>query len=910
MSDNLPSKNNVKKQYIENIWTNNEGKIDGYTFKGKRFFSKALLGLKSIMIKGQPQEIENIKFTALDTKIQGCGLEIDVEVMNNKNRGVAVLKIYGPKEDNKKDNTVTVSKFKQSDSKFVVILAEKVVIPLMDRFLSGDMEILDAKSGIKTEPKQFKCSFCEKICKSSAGLKSHTSRIHLDIHNTDKKQENNKRKASEEVNDVVESMLTEVISHSDDENTIDEIVENEAKKYTKICNNCDFQVEACKKYITMQKIREHRNMCSFSVTCLQCDKRLKDQTALKRHMRNEHSVMTCSTSPPLKKKKVNFNLDESVEDMEIDKDVNEDEILLQRSKMMDEKVIAKQMKNDEEVQEFLNKKAEKKIQEEESVKEKVRIKSKLKKQKVKNNKKENYVVPNIRNVPENCKDLLNDALVYVVPGDGACGPNSASAHLFEDEVFGPKLRKQMNIFMANHFIEKYQYTTPCSPETPFRRNVKGKVIEFTDSKELIEFLKTSDDALYMWSDSEDLSVIADMYQIRIKVVTTKGPSDKNPTENWIYPDKNLEKYAELKDVEIDDMILLHEDETHFNLVVKKNSTLATHGSLSFRHNIGPMMVMNGEKETQGKGGDMKDNDKQVEDNKECKNINDLKKELQVYKDRNLKLEQNYNQCEKELRNKTEEVEKLKVEIQDLKQIIDLEETSEGEWSKVSKTTNCSTCKFKCKTETSLKKHIDSEHTGKSFSSKECEYPTISESKHKEHIEDKHERSQKCALKTKNKVQQDSHVNRNHTEPEFNCKDCDFQATTQLQLNKHKNLKHIPKGQMQEEVIKCRYCGQQFSEVWNLMSHRKKEHKNTVAFCKNKLLDKCPFDSEKCWWNHEKNSNTNTIECFICNQTFSTKNEMMLHRKTNHAEMVQKCTKDRCTFQEKFCWFIHEKNGWK
>ena len=35
---------------------------------------------------------------------------------------------------------------------------------------------------------------------------------------------------------------------------------------------------------------------------------------------------------------------------------------------------------------------------------------------------------------------------------------------------------------------------------------------------------------------------------------------------------------------------------------------------------------------------------------------------------------------------------------------------------------------------------------------------------------------------------------------------------------------------------------------------------------------------------------------------------MIHRKTNHAEMVQKCTKDRCTFQEKFCWFIHEKNG--
>ena len=141
MSENSPS-TTTKKTYAENIWTNTEGKIDGYTFKGKRLFSKALVGLKNIMKKGQPNEINNVTFMALDTRIQGAGLEIDVEVSNNKNRGNAVLKIYGPKQDIKKDNTVTVSKSKGSESKFVVILAEKIIIPLMDRFLSGEMEIL------------------------------------------------------------------------------------------------------------------------------------------------------------------------------------------------------------------------------------------------------------------------------------------------------------------------------------------------------------------------------------------------------------------------------------------------------------------------------------------------------------------------------------------------------------------------------------------------------------------------------------------------------------------------------------------------------------------------------------------------------------------------------------------------
>ena len=124
------------KEYSEKIWTNNEGKIDGYVFKGKRSFSKALVGLKSILQKGQVQEIGKVKYKALDTRLQGEGLVIDVQVESNKNRGNAVLKIYGPKENTKKENSVTISKSKESDSKFIVLLGEKVIKPLMNQFLS------------------------------------------------------------------------------------------------------------------------------------------------------------------------------------------------------------------------------------------------------------------------------------------------------------------------------------------------------------------------------------------------------------------------------------------------------------------------------------------------------------------------------------------------------------------------------------------------------------------------------------------------------------------------------------------------------------------------------------------------------------------------------------------------------
>ena len=113
-------------------------------------------------------------------------------------------------------------------------------------------------------------------------------------------------------------------------------------------------------------------------------------------------------------------------------------------------------------------------------------------------------------------------------------------------------------------------------------------ITFIEPEKLIRYLRTSEAAAYIWSDSEDFAIISDMYQLKIKVITTKGSSDKNPTENWIYPDVKLKKYAELRNVELNNMTLIHEDDMHFNLVVSKDSNLATMGSLSHRFNVGPI----------------------------------------------------------------------------------------------------------------------------------------------------------------------------------------------------------------------------------------------------------------------------------------------------------------------------------
>jgi hypothetical protein len=92
----------------------------------------------------------------------------------------------------------------------------------------------------------------------------------------------------------------------------------------------------------------------------------------------------------------------------------------------------------------------------------------------------------------------------------------------------------------------------------------------------------------------------------------------------------------LKDVDMDEMVLLHENDSHFNLVVNKESDLAAFGSLSYRFKD----VSTGHEK----------------ENKDIENTIILCKESQ------------YIHCEKELRLKTEEVEILKVELKDIRKM--------------------------------------------------------------------------------------------------------------------------------------------------------------------------------------------------------------------------------------------------
>ena len=541
--------------------------------------------------------------------------------------------------------------------------------------------------------------------------------------------------------------------------------------------------------------------------------------------------------------------------------------------------------------------------------------NKAKKRKLSNENEVLFKVPNLKTIPPGCQHLVNPGdIVYVVPGDGACCPNCAAAFFFHDEVFGPKLRRKMNEFFVKHYQKKYKDICPCSDETPFVRNTSSGEVTYTDPEELFKFLMSGDKKSdYMWSDSVDLVVIADMYQVNIKVITVKGSTDMNPTVNWFYPDKNMEQFAELRNVEQNDMILLHEDDSHYNLIISKDSDLAKLGSLSFRFNVGPLVnnaTGESDKDTKEEIGKCNETEEAENVDQNESELAKLKIEFKKCKESRDAFEKEYFKCEKELRIKTEETEKLKLEIKDLRKIVKLRKEIKDK-------------KLDIETEESVDElKIVSDNKKKGFGRESPSTESVKRpDQNLDQIKTKEFNCKKCVFSASNRFQLNKHINlkhaeigktelnSGHNEEDFNCVECDFQCSSKMQLRKHKSLKHMIRSELDNEQLKCRYCDEVFSLKWNLMVHRKNNHEGTVAICRNYADGNCSFTAEACWWVHERRANNEEkIQCFICSEIFNNKSNLMSHRKQKHSNFVQMCTKfsnKSCRFQEDFCWYRHK-----
>ena len=936
--------------HTENKWYKNNSikeAVTGYSLRGGQKLKSAVAGLKETLQRGVQKTYEGTHIRVLDARKNGVALDIEIELMTKLERGNAMVKLYGPYgQKEKKENVIMVTKIKRSPVKFVEILAEKIIKPLIAKFVN------DENVDENTEELN-SCSVCERTFKSPAGLKTHITTKH--------KAQSREISSSEEVlllekeaAKVVNSIEYRIEELDDEEAfTINETcdIESNVKEYSEICQICDFKVRAERKYLALQLINKHKKEI-HTKSCDDCGFKAQNLQEMKRHERDTHGKINISTSPPTKRKRKSTeivseiieamdtedDIRNQVDEMEVDEEENDSaKFKRELSEKMDTKVKEKQQKIEESVKKWFEDKQageKKKHDIEEKINENRKKSKKIIKQKSKDkrkrvnrrNKNENKNnAPNIKNIPLNCKKFVNDDdKLYIVPGNGACAFNAAAAHLFHDEKMGPTLRIKSNIFLAENY-EHYKDIFPCSKSQPYIRRLKGEQKRFEDPEELKKFLLTSQEAGYMWSDSEDLKIISDLYQIKIKIITMKSSTDEDPTVNWIIPDKNMSDIAELKDVNIEDLVLLHENDNHFDLVVAESSELIKFGGLSDRN------IM-----SQNKNDDIiKTNE---EENNHKKTVQELKAEIKNLEKKNELFKKQYMDCERELKLKTEETERLKTELKDVKLKISLEN------------------------EIRINEDLDNSIAMKNekFKCKDCDCQFIKQEALIKHIILKHEKETQTCTEGKNQCNTEPDM-KNHDlnhEEEFNCNDCDYQGDSLELLQKHirfthtmekykctkckyqgsggkdlythtKNVhtkeldikcsncekrcaeveessKHIERKHSLVQSIKCKNCGNEFSTKNKLMIHRKVEHPETVAACRNNLEGKCRYEADLCWWNHRKGEETK-IECFFCDEIFKTKTQVMNHRKKEHLKTVKPCLQfqaKKCQYNDNECWFKH------
>ena len=143
--------------------------------------------------------------------------------------------------------------------------------------------------------------------------------------------------------------------------------------------------------------------------------------------------------------------------------------------------------------------------------------------------------------------------------------------------------------------------------------------------------------------------------------------------------------------------------------------------------------------------------------------------------------------------------------------------------------------------------------------------------------------------------------------DFFCEVCDRFCKTESELIEHKQV-HIPSKV--KVSVDCNFCEKHFLTQSDLMSHKKIEHAVKVATCWNFSSGKCDFQDEECWFIHRLNGkhDIKQLTCSFCDKIFSVLPELLKHRKKEHKDLIAPCRnilKGACKYGTSKCWFNHD-----
>ena len=281
-----------------------------------------------------------------------------------------------------------------------------------------------------------------------------------------------------------------------------------------------------------------------------------------------------------------------VEDMEIDSQEESEKL----SKLRDEKILQRQKSLEEQeaiekIEVFERLEEEKKRKRQMSTDKKKKKKAARKEKSIeiqKENMKENEKSDKIRIINDKFKPIfkqvgldIQNYRIFKVKGDGACGSNCAALACHHDERLGQYVRRNIN-----DFIVKYWPYFKDSMVFPHAQMVGNEEVIFGNEIEYLDFLKNNSKSGRLWMDHTDLQAMSNYYQIEIHVLTTNIGNIVEPNARWTHmePDVRMKTFSPVPQG-LPGMWLMHVDDVHFDLIVHKDSLLATEGSIGMEKKV-------------------------------------------------------------------------------------------------------------------------------------------------------------------------------------------------------------------------------------------------------------------------------------------------------------------------------------
>ena len=460
--------------------------------------------------------------------------------------------------------------------------------------------------------------------------------------------------------------------------------------------------------------------------------------------------------------------------------------------------------------------------------------------------------------PNHLTLLKGYRMVCQAVGNGACGTNCASIHLFEDdsEEARIKLKRKINFHMADHYDQVYNNIIGL----PYTETVFGEIDQQTCStpEELKEFLR-SDRALQVYSNFQEIQAIANIFNLAIEVFTygTQIGSDGTAYQvaGWmdrIQPMAEAANLAEFSEGHFPTMALYHNNDNHFDLLVSDTSRLVTSGLLG-RSKAAQVQHVLQEHDS------LQEEEWETVPAKSSKPVKDLQGGT-----------------------RTEGGDRA------------------GQGAKARKCDGgsylsylCDKCEVICKNQESLETHKNT---------------------HKENGQQTDFLCDDCDQECESDEALQDHMKEEHDDGAWTCDDCQYQANSSELLRQHLKVNgHQPSesSKRQTNEIKiCYTCKKEFEGFIALMEHRVKMHPSNRV-CKNIPMCTGFVNGRKCWYLHPSGSAESLpaqlekeIECRRCGKKFPSRNEFMNHYTSDHTSHIvcRDWVKAKCTRVK--CWYRH------